>query len=527
MFQKVPTMNLIQQLQALQGSRGYLAEDDLRVLSERLRVPLHEIEAVSSFYPHLRRTLPPRVRVAVCRDLSCHLRNGERLSQRVASLCAGRSGVAFEEVSCPGLCDRAPACLVNDVPVSPERLEGYLADPTSIPDTPRVGPTRRWQTDPYDSPEEHYGELRRISRSGDFDAMIGRMDRSGLRGMGGAGFPTGRKWELVRKEPATPKYVVCNADESEPGAFKDRVILEELPHLVIEGMALAALATGAEEGWVYLRHEYEAPRAALQRAIDAAYERGVLGESVCDSGRRFDLRIFVSPGGYILGEETAFLEALEGRRGEPRHRPPFPGTVGLHGQPTLVNNVETLAHVPRILRTGVADLKFFSVSGDVERPGVVEAPLGIPLRELIERCGGMREGSELLAFLPGGASTGFLPADQADVALDWESLSAVGTALGAGAVVVVGAGADMLDLGRNLTAFFRNESCGKCVPCRVGTEKAVQLIDDGSAPSLALLPELDEALRETSICGMGQAALTPVLSILERFPRRGDGGAGS
>jgi NADH:ubiquinone oxidoreductase subunit F (NADH-binding) len=284
---------------------------------------------------------------------------------------------------------------------------------------------------------------------------------------------------------------------------------------------------GAEEGWVYIRHEYEAPRVALQRAIDAAYQRGVLGESVCGSGLRFDLRIFVSPGGYILGEETALLEALEGRRGEPRNKPPFPGTVGLHGMPTLINNVETLAHVPRILRTGAADLKFFSVSGDVERPGVVEAPLGIPVRELVERCGGMRGGMGLLAFLPGGASTGFLGANRADLSLDWESLREADSALGAGAVVIVGVGADLLGIGRNLTAFFRNESCGKCVPCRIGTEKAVRLIDEGSESSLALLRELDEALRETSICGLGQVALTPVLSILDRFPRRDDGGAGS
>jgi NADH:ubiquinone oxidoreductase subunit F (NADH-binding)/NADH:ubiquinone oxidoreductase subunit E len=520
-------MNPIQELQALQESRGYLAEDDLRALSERTRIPLYELEAVSSFYPHFRRTPPPPVRVGMCRDLSCHLRDGERVSKRIASLCAGRDSVAFEEISCPGLCDRAPACLVNDVPASPDQVEGYLADRTSIPGAPSAGAAQSWQTDPYESPEARYGELLGISESRDFDTMISRIQQSGLRGMGGAGFPTGRKWELVRKEPATPKYVVCNADESEPGAFKDRVILEELPHLVIEGMALAGLAVGAEEGWVYLRHEYEAPRVALQRAIDAAYERGVLGESVCGSGRRFDLHVFVSPGGYILGEETALLEALEGRRGEPRNKPPFPGSVGLHGKPTLINNVETLAHVPRILRTGAADLKFFSVSGDVERPGVVEAPLGIPLRELVERCGGMRAGMELLAFLPGGASTGFLAADRADVALDWESLREADTALGAGAVVIVGVGADLLDLGRNLTAFFRNESCGKCVPCRIGTEKAVLLIDEGSESSLALLPELDEALRETSICGLGQAALTPILSILDRFPPRDDGRAGS
>jgi NADH:ubiquinone oxidoreductase subunit F (NADH-binding)/NADH:ubiquinone oxidoreductase subunit E len=515
-------MNPIEELYALQEALGHLSEEDLRALSERSGIPLYELQAVSSFYPHFRRTPPPALRVGACRDASCHLRDGGRSLRRVAALCAGRSDVEFEEISCPGQCDRAPACLVNDVPVAPDEVEGLLANPSSAPDAEAPPTPRRWRSDPYAGPDQHYGELRKLAVSRDFDGMIGRITDSGLRGMGGAGFPTGRKWELVRTEEATPKYVVCNADESEPGAFKDRVILEELPHLVIEGMALAALAVGAEEGWVYIRHEYRRPREQLQRAIDAAYASGVLGENVCGSGLRFDLRVFVSPGGYILGEETALLEALEGRRGEPRNKPPYPGVVGLHGKPTLINNVETLAHVPRARATGRADLKFFSVSGDVSEPGVVEAPLGTSLREIVERVGGVRDGREIQAFLPGGASTGFLPGDRADIAMDWESLREADTALGAGAVVVVGADVDLLDLGRNLTAFFRNESCGKCVPCRIGTEKAVRLIDNGTPEDLALLKPLDEALRETSICGLGQIALTPVLSVLHHFPKHGD-----
>jgi NADH:ubiquinone oxidoreductase subunit F (NADH-binding)/NADH:ubiquinone oxidoreductase subunit E len=514
-------MNPINELYALQEARGHLSEEDLRALSERTGIPLYELQAVSSFYPHFRRTPPPALRVAACRDLSCHLRDGGRALREIGELCAGRGDVEFEEISCPGQCDRAPACLVNDVPVAPEEVERFLADPSSAPVAEAPVAPRRWLSDPHSGPEQHYDQLRKLAASRDFDGVIGRITDSGLRGMGGAGFPTGRKWELVRAETATPKYVVCNADESEPGAFKDRVILEELPHLVIEGIALGALAVGAEEGWIYLRHEYVRPREQLQRAIDAAYASGVLGDDVCGSGLRFDLRVFVSPGGYILGEETALLEALEGRRGEPRNKPPFPGVVGLHGMPTLINNVETLAHVPRILATGSADLKFFSVSGDVSQPGVVEAPLGTSLREIVERAGGMRDGAEIQAFLPGGASTGFLPGDRAEIAMDWESLREADTALGAGAVVVVGADADLLDLGRNLTAFFRNESCGKCVPCRIGTEKAVRLIDSGTREDLERLPQLDEALRETSICGLGQIALTPMLSVLNHFPKYG------
>jgi NADH:ubiquinone oxidoreductase subunit F (NADH-binding)/NADH:ubiquinone oxidoreductase subunit E len=511
------SVNPIRELWALQDAAGYLRDTDLRSLSERLKIPLYELEGIASFYPHFRRQPPRPLRVGACRDLSCHLRDSGRSSADLKALCAGRDDVEFEAISCPGLCDRAPAFLVNDRPATPAEAAAALDAPSAFPDGPPTAP-RRWQSDPYATPAEHFGQLRSAVQSRDFDAAIARIAASGLRGMGGAGFSAGRKWELVRKEAARPKYVVCNADESEPGAFKDRVILEELPHLVIEGTAIAALAVGAERGWIYIRHEYERAREVVESAIAAAYAKGILGESVCGSGLRFDLEIFVSPGGYILGEETALLEALEGRRGEPRNKPPFPGVEGLHGKPTLMNNVETLAQIPRIFLTGNAEFKFFSVSGDVATPGVVEAPLGISLRELIERCGGMRDGQSLQAFLPGGASTAFLPADRADIAMDWESLRAAGSALGAGAVVVVGADADLLELGRNLTAFFRNESCGKCVPCRIGTEKAVLLIEERTRAGLDLLPALNEALRETSLCGLGQVALTPILSILDNFP---------
>ncbi len=510
-------MNPIEELHAVHETRGYLSDEDLRAVSKRLRIPLYELEGITSFYPHFRRTPPAPLRVAACRDLCCQLRDGGRSRRELTSLCSGRGDVEFEEISCPGLCDRAPACLVNEIPIPPAEVANILDDPASLREEDPE-PARRWRTDPYAAPDEHYAEIRSWAGSGDFDDLIERIRESGLRGMGGAGFPTARKWELVRDAPGATRYIVCNADESEPGAFKDRVIMEELPHLVVEGMALAGLAVRAREGWIYIRHEYGRARAALQRAIDEAYRRGVLGKDVCGSGVSLDLRIFVSPGGYILGEETALLEALEGRRGEPRNKPPYPGAVGLYGAPTLINNVETLAHVPGILRSGNPPPKFFSISGDVTTPGVLEAPLGTTLKELVDRAGGMRDDREILAFLPGGASTAFLPGSRADIRMEWDALAEARSALGAGAVVVVGAGADLLDLARNLTAFFRNESCGKCVPCRIGTEKAVQLIDERSAEGLALLPELHEVLRETSLCGLGQVALIPVLSVLEHFP---------
>jgi NADH:ubiquinone oxidoreductase subunit F (NADH-binding)/NADH:ubiquinone oxidoreductase subunit E len=511
-------MNLIEELYAIQERCGFLPGEELRALSERARVPLYEIQAVSSFYPHFRREPPPRVRVAACRDLACHLAGGRDAIDAARAACAAVEGVEFHEVSCLGRCDAAPACAVNDVPVALADAARLARDPSRLPpDEPTAAP-RRWRTDPYDSPAERYGVLRDLLRTRDIDGAVATLERSGLRGMGGAGFPTGLKWKLVRKERAEPKYVVCNADESEPGTFKDRVILEELPHLVLEGMLLGGLVAGARSGWIYIRHEYARERKAILRAIDEAYRTGVLGPSVLGSNFAFDVKLFVSPGGYILGEETALLEALEGKRGEPRNKPPYPGTHGLFGKPTLVNNVETLASVPRVLRTGRAEFKFFSVSGDVERPGVHEVPVGTTLRQLLDRCGGVRGGRKLLAFLPGGASTAFLPASKADVPLDWKPLQDAGSALGSGAVVVVGEGRDLLDLARNLTAFFRNESCGKCVPCRVGTEKAVQILDRRRDEEMALLPELHETLLETSICGLGQAALNPLMSVLRQFP---------
>ena len=493
-------MNLIEELYALQEEHGWLREEDLRALSARIRVPLYEIEGVSTFYPHFRRTPPPKLHVAACRDLSCHLADGGGALAKLKGYCVGRKGVEFHETSCLGRCDSAPACAVNDEPMTAAQAEACVKSGKPLPPAPSPSP-RKWRCDL----GEPYGVLREIRKSGDIDSMIERIRKSGLKGMGGAGFPTGVKWDLVRKEKATPKYVVCNADESEPGTFKDRVILEELPHLVIEGIALGALAVGAKEAWIYIRHEYGRERRAIERAIKEAPLEGL------------DLKVFVSPGGYILGEETALLEALEGKRGEPRNKPPYPGTVGLHGKPTLINNVETFALVPRIARTGEHKYKFFSVSGDVATPGVHEVEVGTTLRQLLDLCGGVK--GKLKAFLPGGASTGFLPADRIDIVMDWKPLQEAGSALGSGAVVVVNDTRDMLDLAKNLTAFFRNESCGKCVPCRVGTEKAVIMIEGRKAEDLALLTELNETLLQTSICGLGQAALTPVLSVLQRFKK--------
>jgi NADH:ubiquinone oxidoreductase subunit F (NADH-binding) len=361
--------------------------------------------------------------------------------------------------------------------------------------------------------------------------VLSELQASGLRGRGGAGFAMGTKASFLPKGDMD-KYVVCNADESEPGTFKDRVILAELPHLVVEGVLVACRVIGATTAIVYLRHEYGPEKTALAREIERARAEGVLAAAGVAS-----LTVFTSPGGYILGEETALLEALEGRRGEPRNKPPFPGTHGLYGNPTLINNVETFAHVPRILadgaaawkargRAGAPGLKFVALSGDVERPGVYEVPTGTSVRELIDtHGGGVAGGKALLGFVPGGASTAFLPAEKVDAPLSFDGMRAAGSALGSGAVIVLAQGRDPLAVATNLVRFFRNESCGKCVPCRVGSDKAVGILERvlaGTAgpDELAALPALHETLALSSICGLGQVALVPAISAIAAFPAR-------
>jgi len=528
---------LIPLLSEAQSRLGYLSADTLRELSKKHTIPLHHLQELVSFYPHFRTTPPPRVELTVCRDMSCWLAGGEECSRKLQAL--KDADVEVHEVSCLGRCDQAPAAAVNGLPIPAadiERVKGWLAHPETIP-SPRPNPPRRWHCDPYPKPQDRYATLNRSRSTRDFTQLaVKTLKDSGLRGMGGAGFPTGTKGELVAKETRTPKYVICNADESEPGTFKDREILADLPHLVIEGMALAGLAIGSEKGILYLRHEYGPEQMRFEAELRRAYDRGVVGRRDAN-GWKFDIEVFVSPGGYILGEETALLEALEDKRGEPRNKPPFPGTHGLFGQPTLINNVETLCMGTIILARGVdwwkahgapgfAGLKFISVSGHVTNPGVYLVPMGTTVRQLIEQAGGMKDGRKLLAFAPGGASSNILPADKADVPLDFAALQKAGSMLGSGALVVIAEGTDLLALATNVVKFFRNESCGKCVPCRVGSQKAVEILEGvqaGRTPktALAVLAELGDTLTQTSICGLGQVAVAPALSVLTAWPEIG------
>ena len=531
---------IIQELNLIQKTHSYLPADALQDLSRRLNVPLYRLHGLASFYPHFRLQPPPEVDLRVCRDMACALRGADDL-QAIARTAADASTLTDIQVgatACLGQCDGAPAITINDqvyTEASAQRIVSLLqtlAAGRTLRRQRFLPPDTRFACDPYDG-SSTYDALRGLLRSGDGAAVIDALKASGLRGMGGAGFPAGAKWELVRQAPGDVKYVICNADESEPGTFKDRFILQMLPDLVLEGMALAAVAVGARKAVIYIRHEYARQGDVLLKTLKDRQAQGILGPYMMGSAHHVEFEVFESPGGYICGEETALLEALEDRRAEPRHKPPFPGTHGLFGAPTLLNNVETFAMVPGIVlkggewwaahgRNGAKGLKFLAVSGQVKRPGVYEVPLGLTVNELIERSGGMRYGRTLKAFAPGGASSGFLPAAMADIPLDFRTLAEAGSMLGSGAVVVVGDDTCLLELALNVGRFFRSESCGKCVPCRVGSEKIVALLEGilegrGSWTDLKLIEDLASTMALTSICGLGQAAPNPILSVIRHF----------
>ena len=535
--------SLIPMLKGIQERRGWLPREELVALSREQKRPLYEIEGLVSFYPHFRTEPPKGVTVAVCHDLTCWLKGSEDRIKTLHEKYADVDDVEVLEISCPGRCDIAPAATVDERPGRVEEVDGFVEErrrgDESIGAVVAYGPDGGWPNDPYRPGEQRYQTLRALL-SGEIthEQVIDSLQASGLRGMGGAGFPTGKKWELVRNAEAgdgdSVKYAICNADESEPGTFKDRQLLAEQSHLVLEGMLMGMVVTGADEGWVFIRHEYGPEEAVLHAEIENLREQGLIGEDVLGTGRRLMLDIFTSPGGYILGEETALIECMEGHRGEPRNKPPFPGVFGLWGKPTLMNSVETFADVPIIVARG-ADwwkdqgvngsdgLKFFAVSGHVEKSGVYCVPMGTSIRDLLDLAGGVAGGANLESVQPGGASSNFLGPDHLDVPLDFDTLAEAGSMLGSGAVVVIAEGTDALAAATNVLRFFRDESCGKCVPCRVGSTKAHALLTDTLEAGGELddarrerLLELEVTMRKTSICGLGQVALGPVVSVLGR-----------
>jgi formate dehydrogenase len=512
---------LIEYLHLVQDRYHHVAERHLAALAEEMRIPQAEAFEVATFYAHFDvvkegEAPPPPLTVRVCDSLSCALAGAESL---LAALPAALgTGVRVVRAPCMGRCDTAPTVEVGHRHVD-------RADVAAVAATVAAG-----HLEPVIPP---HVDLAAYRRAGGYqlldDCLEGRRTRerviagledSGLRGLGGAGFPTGRKWRFVLAEPA-PRLLAVNADEGEPGTFKDRVYLESDPHRFLEGMLIAAWAIEAEDAYIYLRDEYPAVRHILEAELARLREAGL------DRHVRVHLRR--GAGAYICGEESAMLESIEGNRGEPRHKPPYPSQVGLFGRPTLINNVETLFWVRDLIekgsgwfasegRHGRTGLRSFSVSGRVKNPGVKLAPAGITARELIEEyCGGMADGHAFRAYLPGGASGGILPASKADIPLDFGTLEPHGCLIGSAAVVVLSDKDDMRAVALNLLRFFEDESCGQCTPCRVGCEKAVKLMANGpwNGP---LLRELAGVMRDASICGLGQAAPNPLISVLDHFP---------
>jgi NADH:ubiquinone oxidoreductase subunit F (NADH-binding)/NADH:ubiquinone oxidoreductase subunit E len=533
------------ELRAIQLRHGYLPKAELEALSRKTQTPVYQIHSVASFYPHFHLTPPAKAEVHVCADMSCRLNGACELRAELSRRFAGAQpeDVQIKDVSCLGRCDQAPAVAIND-----EIFAGVTADKTEqLARRATRGEELHAEylregrvvcaSDPYGDGEK-YAVVRRLLATKDWDGVLAVLQEAELRGMGGAGFPTSMKWDLVRKQPEPVKYIVCNADESEPGTIKDRFILSHLPHLVAEGMMIAGLVTGAKKGILYIRHEYPLQEEIFGEELRRCAKAGLLGKKILGSDLDFELEIFVSPGGYICGEESALIEAIEGHRAEPRNKPPFPGQVGLWQKPTVINNVETFANVPQILARGVdwyrtagvsgsRGLKFVGVSGHVARPGVFEVPMGTAISEVIyKHAGGIRGGRALKAFAPSGPSSGYLPASMVDVRLDFKALADAGSMLGSGAIVVCDDTTCMLDMALTAVRFYRNESCGKCVPCRMGSQKMVELlarwtqggVSEGQyRADLALIEELSQAMSLTSICGLGQIVPAPVQSVLKHF----------
>jgi NADH:ubiquinone oxidoreductase subunit F (NADH-binding) len=501
--------------------------------------------------------------VKVCRDMACFLHGARHLQRSLEAfgLEAGGVQVVVDGVSCLGQCDRPVAVEINDHVyrgLSENELRDRIRTALAKEHLPHQKADRAplgWKIDVYNG-RASYDAVRRFIAERNVDEILKKLEVANLRGMGGAGFPTFRKWATVRTAPGDPKYVVCNADESEPGTFKDRELMRRTPHLVIEGVILAGLVTGAQRGIIYIRHEFHEETEVLREAIAAAEQMGVCGDNILGSGISFPVEVYVSPGGYIQGEESALLEAIEDRRGEPRNKPPFPVFQGLYGKPTVINNVETLSWVPGILMhggewyrdagvNGAPGMRFVSISGDIARPGVYEVPFGQTVRDLLfNTAGGLPAGVKLKAIAPSGPSGGFLPAvlkvknlppkfvqekqlkgetlDILDLTLDLKTLGDIGSMLGA-AFVVYGDHADIVESALNCVEFFRNESCGKCVPCRLGSQKLVQIISDilagrGKREELPMVQELSDTMTITSICGLGMVASNPIASVMKFFP---------
>jgi NADH-quinone oxidoreductase subunit F len=556
---------LLPVLHAVQDRIGWISPGALDHVCARLTVPPAEAYGVASFYALLRTGPAPREVVHVCDDLACRVNGAEQLCEQVerrfgpeGSVTGSNGvGVAWQRSPCLGQCDRGSAAMIQRAgphparvvlaPADADRLRSALAPAqpaaAAAPLVPQAGSEslrllrRVGQVDP-DSLDSYraaggYEMLRRAVAAGP-QGVIRELKDAKLLGRGGAAFPTAVKWEAVATNPVRPHYVVCNADESEPGTFKDRVLMEYDPYALLEALTIMGYACGAEQGYVYVRGEYPLAEARLRHAVGQARVRGFLGSDVMGEGFAFDVEVRRGAGAYIAGEETALVNSIEGKRAEPRNKPPFPAQSGLFGKPTAINNVETLLCVPEILQIGgpaFAEIgtasstgtRLFCLSGCVERPGLYEYEFGATLRQVIEAAGGVRGGRPLQAVLLGGAAGSFVAPDALDTPLTFEGVRAIDATLGSGVVLVLDDTVDLAGFLQRIARFFRDESCGQCVPCRVGTVRQEELLGRlargaplGSAErELALLDDIGAVARDASICGLGQTAVSAAASAVK------------
>jgi NADH-quinone oxidoreductase subunit F len=568
---------LLPALHAVQARMGWISQPALSYVCRRLTVPPAEAYGVATFYALFATTARPPFVAHVCDDIACRLAGAEETCAALERAFGPAGAPARDGRStwlrspCLGLCERAPAAMFT---IAGDRPQAFVAAPVDAAGvSARLEIEANGEASPADIqasiPQAGQPGLRLLARVGRVDptslddyrreggyrglgnalaagarSVIDQITASRLLGRGGAAFPTGRKWAAVAEQPAQPHYVVCNADESEPGTFKDRVLLEEDPFSIVEAMTIAGFAVGARQGYLYLRGEYPLAADRIANAIDRARAGGLLGTGILGSDLAFDIELRRGAGAYIAGEETALFNSIEGKRAEPRNKPPFPVAVGLFGKPTLVNNVETLANVNLIMAEegggrrfaevgteGSTGTKLFCLSGHVRRPGLYEVPFGETLRDLLELAGGVPSAAgrpideAVRAVLLGGAAGVFVGPDALDTPLTFEGTKAIGATLGSGVVMVFDQSADMIGTMRRIAAFFRDESCGQCVPCRVGTVRQEELLArlaaerplKGPAYEVELLREIGQAMRDASICGLGQTASSAIESALREI----------
>ncbi|MHB0923334.1 MAG: NADH-ubiquinone oxidoreductase-F iron-sulfur binding region domain-containing protein [Bellilinea sp.] len=537
---------VLEVLRELDSRHGGLTTEEITDTAHALQLPANHAFGVASFYSML--SLQPRKNVLrVCDGPVCWLKRASETRHAFDSVLSADPEWAVERTSCLGLCDRAPAVLVNQEqagPVAPPDAEkvcqGWRGIPTdysqSRPGEVRVMKANAGKIDPdsIQSALEHGGykglqSALTLSPEG----VLGEVEASGLAGRGGAGFPVGRKWRFVAQAERTPKYILCNADESEPLIFKDRVLMDTNPHQLLEGMAIAGYACGANEGFIYIRGEYTGQAERLERAIHQAEESNWLGNDIQGSGYSFHVHVHLGAGAYICGEETALIESLEGKRGEPRLRPPYPPTFGYMGYPSLVNNVESFSAVPAILSNGAAwykgisnyaaaGTKLYMILGHVNKPGLFEAPFGLTLRQVIDEFGGgMLTGSTFKFALTGGAAGTIVPPSLLDIPMDYAS-GQKGVGLGAGAFLICDQSVSVVAFLREELRFFAAESCGKCTPCRVGTYRSFEILSrmaegKGQPGDVAELRSLSKVMFDSSFCGLGQSVPIPMNSALSHF----------